>query len=198
MPPSPTKCLAQATTESGSARSAPWNPRTAAAPRSFTMRGLRVAFVGAAPALVLGTVTQGAKTQLMPVARTSSAVMRSICSTSAASRVQPRPMLCGKMHRAGDVVVPVHGVHAVEQRDGQAGLRGRASGSRRPCRSSRAGCNRPCSSGPEPPPLRSEPRKYFSMSAGSFRAPWSGWHICPIFSSRVIARAVPWPGRRRR
>ena len=69
-----------------------------------------------------GTATHGAKTQLMPVARTSSAVTRSIFSTRSASRVQPRPMSCGKIDGAGDVVVPVDGVDAVEQRDGQARL----------------------------------------------------------------------------
>ena len=39
---------------------------------------------------------QGENVQSIPVAATSSAVARATRSTSAASRVQPRPMLWGK------------------------------------------------------------------------------------------------------
>ena len=53
-----------------------------------------------------GTVTHGAKAQLMPVARTSSAVTRSIFSTSAALRVQPSPMLCGKIDAPSTLLWP--------------------------------------------------------------------------------------------
>ena len=56
----------------------------------------------------------------MPVPETSSAVARPICCTSAGSRVAPRPMLCGKIVAPYDVVVAVHRVDAVDQRDAAA------------------------------------------------------------------------------
>ena len=53
----------------------------------------------------------------MPVARTSSAVMRPISSTSSASRVAPEADVVGEDHGAQHVVVAVDGVDAVEERD---------------------------------------------------------------------------------
>ena len=70
--------------------------------------------------------------------------------------MQPRPMLCGKIDRAEHVVVPVHGIDAVEQRDPQPRFSVRAW--KRSYMSVHA--LRPLPSlGSESPPLSSEPRK---------------------------------------
>jgi len=53
-----------------------------------------------------GTAMHGAKLQLMPVARTSSAVMRAAFSTSSGFRVQAKPMLCGKITASNTLLCP--------------------------------------------------------------------------------------------
>ena len=53
-----------------------------------------------------GTVTHGANAHWMPVARTSSAVTRSTFSTSAALRVQPSPISCGKITAPSTLLWP--------------------------------------------------------------------------------------------
>ena len=96
--PSPTKCLAQATTRFGSRGLAPWKPRTAATPmsRDSSVDSPKPSYVRPQRSSRT-TATMGAKVHWMPVARTSSAVTAAAFSTSAGLRVQPRPMLCGKI-----------------------------------------------------------------------------------------------------
>src|ERR1017187_10516935 len=124
VPPSPMKCLAQASTEKGFRRSSPWKPRTAAAAMGFTTSG-----DSPKPSYVrpqrssCGAVTHGAKTQLIPLARTSSAVTHSARSPSRVARAAQTKVV-REDHRTQDVVVAVDGVHAVEQRNRQAGFQG--------------------------------------------------------------------------
>ena len=73
-------------------------PRTAAAAISETSSGVSPKLSYVRPQRSSrATATQGENVQSIPVAATSSAVARATRSTSEASRVQPRPTLCGKM-----------------------------------------------------------------------------------------------------
>jgi hypothetical protein len=60
----------------------------------------------------------------MPVARTSFAVMRSIFLDQRGIARAAQPDIMREDHRAQNVVVPVHGVDAVEQRNLQARFQG--------------------------------------------------------------------------
>ena len=68
-----------------------------------------------------GTVTQGAKTQLMPVARTSSAVIAFDLLHQLGVAGAAQADVVRKDDGAGDVVVAVDGIHAVDQRDAPGG-----------------------------------------------------------------------------
>ena len=86
-------------------------------------------------------------------------------------------------HRAQHVVVAVHGVDAVEDRDLQARLLGARLEA---VVEVGPGLQGVPFLGSELPPLNTEPESSVSMSDGSFKALCSGWVIWPIFSSSVI------------
>ncbi len=119
------KCLAQASTASGLARSSPWKPRTAA-PRQFLhqLRILGEAFVGAAPARILRHGDAGREGPLdAGGAHFLGGDALHLLHQRRIARAAEADVM-REDHRAEDVVVPVHGVDAVEQRDLQARVPG--------------------------------------------------------------------------
>ena len=115
MPPSPTKCLAQASTPSGSSRPLPWKPRTAGPAEFAHELGIfGEAFIGAAPADILRDGDAGTEGPLDSGGADffGGDAMHLLDQLGIARAAQAD--IVREDDRVEHVVVPVHGVDAVE------------------------------------------------------------------------------------
>ena len=135
-----------------------------------------------------GTATTGAKSQRIPVAAVSGGRRPADLLDKRRVARRPEPDVVREDRGAGDIVVAVDGVDAVEDRDPEPRLDGGLPGRRRPSRASRPACSR---RGVPPPPLRTPPTDGVPRRRPASIEPFSTSVIWPIFSASVISARRP-------